>query len=210
MNKLTTTGLLSTLIILTLFSCNDKTTGTKQFNINGSWYADLGNGGTFDSLVNYGELYVTDTTFEYQEENFGQHRPRKYYIKNDSIYKEGDSSTYIQMFKIIDLKNDTLWLSVNRNYLSKNKKLTELWVRLPKEEKGYYDHTWTEENTDSLEYAVVNDYHRRMWRYHSIRLGGIDYYDSLVKAGNWDWNMNQIREADKKEKEYLEKMKNSR
>jgi hypothetical protein len=210
MNKLTTTGLLSTLTILTLLSCNDKTTGTKQFDINGSWYADLGNGGTFDSLVNYGELYVTDSTFEHQEEIFGQHTPRKYYIKKDSIFIVGENSTYIPMFKINDLKNDTLWLTVNKNYLSKNKKLTEFWVRLPKEEKGYYDHTWTEENTDSLKYAVVNDYHRRMFRYHSLRLGEMVYYDSLVKAGNWDWNMNQIREADKKGKEYLENVKNSR
>jgi hypothetical protein len=114
------------------------------------------------------------------------------------------------MFKINNLKNDTLWLSVNKNYLSKNKKLIEFWVRFPNEEKGYYDHTWTQENTDSLKHAVVNDYHRRMWRYHCIRLGEIDYYDSLVKAGNWEWNMAQIREADKKEMEYLERMKTSR
>jgi hypothetical protein len=81
MDKLTTIGFLSTLTILALFSCNSNSKETKHFDIKGSWYADLGTGGAFDSLVNYGELYVTDSSFEHQEEIAGQHRPRKYYIK---------------------------------------------------------------------------------------------------------------------------------
>ncbi len=210
MNKLTTIELLIVLTILILFSCNDKTTGTKYFDIKGSWYANLGTGGHFDSLFNYGEIYITDSTFEYQDETAGQIQPQQYYIKGDSIFKcygTGNDCNFIPMFKINKLDNDTLWLTINPHYVRENEKQLTFYVRLPKNEKGYYDHVWTKENTDSLEHTIVNDYDRRMWRYHCIRLGELDYYDSLVNAGNWDWNMNQIREADRKEKEYL---KNSR
>jgi hypothetical protein len=103
------------------------------------------------------------------------------------------------MFKIDLLRNDTLHLSVNRSYLNKRKDLIEVWVRLPETEKGHYDHVWTEQHTDSLKHAVVNDYLRRMWRYHLVRQGRADYYDSLVEAGTWDWSMNQFRETERME-----------
>jgi hypothetical protein len=186
-------------IILALLCVEKK---RSNFDIRGSWYADFGNGGNFDSLVNYGELYITDTTVEIQEERFGQHPPYKYYIEGDSIFTSAIRDS-IPMFKIDKFYKDSIFVSVNLKYVGKNNHKTEIWRRLPKGEKGYYDHTWTSLNKDSLEHAIVNDWYRRMNKFHSYRLGRPEYYDSLLQSGTWDWNMKQIREGEEREKEYL-------
>lgn len=165
MSKILTTILLHLVTIVTLFSCIDNRTKTNQFDIRGSWYTDLGNGGSFDSLVNYGELYITDSTIECQEEIFGLHSPQRHFIAKDSIYiceSAGKECKFIPMFKVERYKSDTLWLTVNKEYVAKNKKPTEFWVRFPEGEKGYYDHEWTSQNKDSLEHAVVNDWNTRL------------------------------------------------
>jgi hypothetical protein len=185
----------------------------KPFDIRGSWYTDLGDGGTYDSLINYGEVYITDTTFEYQEEQMGQGGPQRYFIKGDSIYKCWSPETncsFIPMFKIDKWNSDTLWLTINSNYLSKNKKQNTFFVRLPSDEKGYYDHIWTKENRDSLKTTVVNDWYRRRVKYHCYRLNEMDYYDSLLRVGEWNWTMKEIRDAEKAEEDYLKRTENGR
>jgi hypothetical protein len=187
------------LITLTL-SCKHK--DFDRIEIRGSWYADLGDGGVYNTLVNYCELYITDTTIEIFEERFGQQPPYKYYIKGDSIFT---SAVYdsIPMFKIDKFYNDSIFLRVNPQFLGKSNHKKAIWRRLANGEKGYYYNTWTLVNQDSLVYTIGNDWFRRRIKFHSYRLGRPEYYDSLLESGEFDWNMKEVREAEEREKEWL-------
>lgn len=93
------------------------------------------------------------------------------------------------------MENDTLWVTINSKW-TKHGPLA-YWVRFPKDEKGQFDHKWTPENSDSLGWAIVYDWHRRRYKYFATLAGRPEAYDSTVKAGSWDWSMKDehIQEA---------------
>jgi hypothetical protein len=187
------TTLLTLLVLTNCKSTPDRQTRPTSWSIVGSWYTDLRDGGgAFDSIMNYGEMYVNDTSLYYQEERMGQGYDQKYYIKNDTIFKcfgTDKECEFIPMYRIDDLRNDTLWLTVNKDYTKRDPKT--FWVRLPKNELGHYDHNWTKQNADSLGWAVVYDYDRRKFKYYATIGRNLDAYDSAVKVGTWKWDMNE-------------------
>lgn len=189
------------LVFILLVSCDKP-------SIRGSWYTDLKNGdGVYDTISNYCEIYVNDTTLFYQEELMGTTYDQEYYIEDDSIFKcfgTGDSCKFIPMYKIVKIGVDTIWLTVNEKFAKGNSET--LWVRFPKDELGYYDFTWTDENRDSLRERGTYDYDRRRAKYYSIKYNRPDYYDSMVKAGTWNWTMNEVKaweESNKPKKENI-------
>jgi hypothetical protein len=186
------TTLLTLLVLTNCKSTPDKQNRPTSWSIVGSWYTDLRNGGQFDSVMNYCEVYVNDTSLYFQEEVMGQGYHQKYYIKNDTVFKcfgTDKECEFIPMYRIDDLRNDTLWLTVNKSYTKRDPKT--FWVRLPNGELGHYDHNWTKENSDSLGWAVVYDYDRRKWKYYYSLGNNLDAYDSAVRAGSWKWDMNE-------------------
>jgi hypothetical protein len=190
------------LIILTcvyFIACtNDKQT----IDIKGSWYFDTGEDGEIEPSINYSEIYITDSLYYIQDETFGQNPPNKYYLTNDTMMISALSNnlqrTFIYAHKIIGLIGDTLVLKG----IARDGSITDYKIiKLPKGELGHYDYNWTEENKDSLNFKIVNDYHRRMWKYHYQKANDLRTYDSLLNAGRWDWTMKDILEAEKREKE---------
>lgn len=169
-----------------------------NYSIRGSWYTDLKNGdGAYDSVTNYAEIYVNDTTLYFQEELMGQTGNQAYFIRGDSIYKcfhTGSDCSYIPMYHIEKLMDDTIWLSVNAKYAQRNPRT--YWVRLPQGEYGHYDLKWTRANNDSLKNKVVYDYQRRLAHFYAIKSDQLEKYDSLLRMGYWDWNMDSIRSWD--------------
>ena len=128
----------------------------------------------------------------------GQLYDQKYYIKGDSIFKcfgTDEDCEFIPMYKINSFKKDTIWLTVNPKYTKTNNQT--FWVRLPKNELGPFDLNWTAANRDSLEEKVIMDWDRRREKFFAIKNNRLSYYDSLLKAGSWDWTMKEIREWDK-------------
>jgi hypothetical protein len=184
-------------VSLLAFQLPDK----ERLDIRGSWYFDEGNGGDFDSLVNYTEAYVGDSLIEFFNERGGQYSPRRYVLTTDSILIGHGRGRLRSICKIIGLIGDTLRL--NPRFVSKNGLFETFWVRLPSGEKGAYDHTWTNENRDSLKIAIGEDWNRRRWKYHCQRVHRMDYFDSLTRAGTWKWTMKEVREAEEREKEYI-------
>ena len=91
------------------------------------------------------------------------------------------------MWKIDNFRNDTLWLTVNKEYTKGDPKT--FWIKFPQDEKGHYEHSWTNQNSDSLGWAVNYDYDRRRFKYYSKLENRMDRYDSAVKAGTWKWDM---------------------
>ena len=174
-------------IIFILINCNPQ---SNKWDIRGSWYSiDYGRTGHYDTARNYGELHVSDSIIQVFDEIPGELSPQSYYIRKDSVYKcfaTGPGCEFIPMYKIKELKRDTLWLMVNPKW---SKKQETYWVRLPKGEKGYYDHEWTKENSDSLEEAVWADYDRRTFRYFRTA----QEYDSALKGGRWTWTMKDVK-----------------
>ena len=147
-------------------------------------------------------MYITDTTVEIFEERFGQHPPYKYYLKGDSIFTFAVDDN-IPMFRIDKFYQDSIFLSVNPEFVGKNNHKTQIWRRLPKGEYGYYDHVWTPLTRDSLEHAIGNDWFRRRIKFYSHRWSRPEHYDSLLEAGTFEWNMKEVREAEAREEEYL-------
>jgi len=203
-------------IILLLTSCNLPTEKVKLADIRGSWYTNGVDGGMYDSLFNYVEIYVNDTTMWYQDEDRGQTSDQSYHLSGDTLFKcfgTGRPCEFIPMYRLKKYKNDTLWLTINSKYTKRDS--NSFWVRLPKDEKGPYELTWTKENWDSLKWKIQYDYERRKYRYHLARTSNLERYDSFVRAGHWKWSMKEIRESEEQERKYLEKekktgLKNSR
>ena len=172
------------------------------FDIKGSWYTNLNDGKginkPYDSQSNYCEVYVKDSTIKYQEESEGMGFTQKYFIRKDSIYKcfFPESCDYIAMYKILRFNFDTVWLAIHPAY-AKNQSHT-FWIRLPEEEKGLYDHVWTDSLRDSLELQVNRDFDRRRWKFYAIKGNDMTGYDSALKAGYWNFTMRQIEEESKK------------
>jgi hypothetical protein len=163
---------------------------SENFRLRGSWYY----GRPTDGLpLDYTELYFNDTTYYPQSETFGQwYHPEKYKLTKDSIYylDRGDKK-FVSYYKILTIKNDTLFLRPSQRVTPAN---DIYWVRLPENEKGHYDHSWAGANADSLNYAIRNDWHRRMIRYHMFLNNDLKTYDSLVAAGFWKFNMKNVAE----------------
>jgi hypothetical protein len=186
--------LITIITIFLLTNCKptpDNESRRTNYSIVGSWYTDLKDGGgAFDSIMNYGEIYVNDTSLYYQEERWGQSFDQSYYIKNDTVYKcfgTVKECEFIPIYKIDDFRNDTLWLTVNKEYTKKDPKV--YWVKLPKNEKGHFDHVWTKENSDSLTWAVIYDYDRRKFKYYATLGNNLNAFDSMIRAGTWEWDM---------------------
>jgi len=176
-----------------LIACNSITRKEADAakSVVGSWYTDLQDGGgAFDTIRNYAEIYVNDTSLYFQEELMGQSTYQSYFIRNDTIFKcfwMGENCEFIPMYQIDSFKNDTLWMTVNQEYSKRGP--TVYWVKLPEGEFGHYDHVWTKANSDSLGWAVVYDYDRRKWKYYSLLANKMNQFDSLLKAGTWKWSM---------------------
>jgi hypothetical protein len=185
--------ILSTIFLLSNCRPTIHSESKQDWSIVGSWYTDLQDRGEpEDSIANYGEIYVNDSTLYYQEEVMGQGMVQSYFIRNDTIYKCYTSEKgckFIAMFKIKSFRNDTLWLTLNKEYTKRDTSI--FWVRFPKDEKGHYEHSWTKENSDSLGWAVVYDYDRRRHKYYSILGNSLHVYDSALKAGAFKWDMNE-------------------
>ena len=174
-------------ILLAVLSCTQSTEKTHPWDIRGNWYTD---GGIYDSIPNYTEFYINDSIREVQEQIFGQHEPQQYYISGDSIYicfGTGKDCEYIPMYKIRRLERDTIWLTINPKWTKRGQEA--YWVRFPNDEKGQFDHDYTPENSDSLEWAVVFDWERRRDKHYAKLTGRSYVYDSLIKAGHYDWSM---------------------
>lgn len=195
------------LIALVVFSCTQSAERTHNWDIRGSWYTfSTDSGGLYDSILNYTEIYINDSIRKIQEETFGQHPPQKYFIKGDSIYicfGTNEDCEFIPMYKIKKLERDTIWLTINPKWTKRGQET--YWIRFPKDEKGQFDYEYTPENTDSLGWAVVFDWERRRDK-HFAMLGGRRYvYDSLLRAGRYNWSMSipmiqeQIERRNKRE-----------
>jgi hypothetical protein len=176
---------LTTLATLLIACDNQNNIVLKTTDLNGNWYLDYG-WGPIDTTINYTEFYIKDSVLSATDETAGQSRPQRILIKDDSIYFSGyyDFQDIVSYYKILKLSNDTLWLRFNP-YLNAQWD-TVFWVKLPANEKGLYDHNWTDKNKDSLFNQSYKDYHRRMWRHHYFMQGELKTYDSLLKSGNWD------------------------
>lgn len=188
--------------MLALGSCDPPTT---KWDIRGSWYVvDYNRGGHHDATRYYSELHVGDSTIEVFDEITGRPAAQSYYITKDSVYKcfwTGPDCEFIPLYKIRRLERDTLWMAVDPEWSRRNssggipisKPQTEtFWVRLPKGEKGYFDHVWTPETRDSLEWAVFIDYDRRATKCFSSS----EEYDSTLKTGRWNWTMKDAKAAE--------------
>ncbi len=178
------------LFFSTLFasSCNRS---TDNLSLKGNWHSNLMDGkGIYmneDTLTNYCEYYISDTTIIQYEEWNGRGNQQRFYIKSDSIYKclsIEPNCNYIPMYLINVLSSDTIQLIVNPKYANgiPNRTL----IRLPLGEKGIYDHVWTTKTADSLEMRIKKDFDRRRWKFYSIRAGDMTGYDSAIKAGHWN------------------------
>ncbi|MBS1979422.1 MAG: hypothetical protein JST46_18775 [Bacteroidetes bacterium] len=194
--------ILSVLILTACKAPSNKQSQPKKWNIVGSWYMDLKDGnGAFDTVMNYAEIYVNDTALYYQEELMGQSQLQSYFVRNDTLYKcfgIGKDCEFIPMYRLDDMRNDTLWVTINSRYTKGG--TTAYWVRLPSGEKGHFDHIWTKETSDSLGWAVVYDYDRRKWKYYATKGNRLDEFDSMLRAGTWKWNM-----KDQEIQDYLER-----
>lgn len=178
--------LLITLSTLLVYCDYLKSDEVKTLDLNGNWYLGYGRG-PIDTTINYVEFYIKDSLLNATDENAGQSPPKRILIKGDSIYfsRGNDLEKLFPFYKVLRLKHDTLWVRFNPSPYS-HSDTTIFWVRLPANEKGFYDHAWSKESRDSLLDLVYGDYRRRMWRHHYFRHNDIDTYDSLIEAGYWD------------------------
>jgi hypothetical protein len=155
----------------------------------GTWYYDSSGDST---NVDYTELYFNDSTYYPQGQRFGQwYHPNRYKLTSDSLYYEEDDKTFQPYYKIQNFRNDTLFLIADSRTRPKK---NIYWVRLPKSEKGHYEHVWATSNTDSLNYIIRNDWHRRMIKYHLFLENDLKKYDSMVSAGFWNFTMKDVLE----------------
>lgn len=189
-------------IVLAVVSCS-KTPElpSEPFEFKGSWYTDLKDAsGAFDPESDYMEMYVSDTAIFFQMETAGTSL-RKYYIVDDSMYQcvgmRGRPCTFYGMYKINRYYHDTLWLTSPRQYTIGD--TVSYWVRFPKDEYGPADLTWTPATKDSLQLKVMYDYSRRTIRYHDLMKGRKAHYDSLLKAGEWNWTMKSVRKKQRRD-----------
>ncbi|MBX2965482.1 MAG: hypothetical protein KF845_04990 [Cyclobacteriaceae bacterium] len=152
--------------MILLFACDQhKDAEIKISDLDGNWYLDYG-WGPIDTTINYTEFYIKDSVLSATDETAGQSRPQRVVVKSDSIYFSDyyDFENLVAFYKILGLKNDTLWLRFNPFLMARWD--TVFWVRLPENEKGFYDHNWTDEKEDSLFNQSYKDYHRRMLNHH--------------------------------------------
>lgn len=166
-----------------LISCS-KPEAHSQFDIRGNWIEK------FDtSFRNYTELYFGDSVYTLQDQAGGQHPKRRYYVSKDTLFEEVYGKGIIPYCKILSVRQDTLWLKgisdVNNSYEG-------YLVKLPQVELGYFDLEWNDENKDSLDIKVQNDWHRRMRKFYAVKYDDMHTYDSLLAAGFWDWSMKDI------------------
>lgn len=186
------------LMLALLVSCKEN---SRNIALKGSWYYEETSWG--DSTRDYVELYFGDTTYYAQAVTFGTLHDRAFKVTSDSLFYGETSRDLLPFYKIIKLKGDTLWLQANQRLLKRGD--TIYYVKFPKGEFGHYDLTWTSENRDSLNQKIVSDFTRRMLKYWAIKTGDMREYDSLTKAGYWEWTMKEIREEEEREKEYLKR-----
>ena len=107
--------------MLILISCESTSKKTKLWDIDvrGSWYTNLGERGMYDSLLNYAEVYVNDSTIWFQDEDHGPTSDQSYYIKGDTLFKcfgTGSECEFIPMYRLRKHEHDTLWLTVTSKY----------------------------------------------------------------------------------------------
>lgn len=196
MNPIMRFGLLLTVLLILSCTKIDKAaiTESKKYGDTtfiGNWYADLQDDGGFygnDSLINYCEIYMTDSLHKSFNESMGLLPESAYYVKGDSLFicfysAYSDCQNPIGL-KILSISYDTIWLSVHPNNPRPIKK--SYLVRVSANEKGFFDYDWTKENSDSLYEILSIDYDRRRWKFYSIRAGDMRGYDSALKAGYWD------------------------
>jgi hypothetical protein len=169
----------------TLFNSCSKPKAHNQFDLRGSWVVE------FDtSFKNYTELYFGDSVYTLQDEAGGRHPKRRYFISKDTLFEEVYGKGIIPYCKILSLRQDTLWL---KGLSEMNSLYQGYIIKFPKDEFGYFDLEWNEENKDSLNIMVENDWHRRMRKFYAVKYNDLHTYDSLIAAGFWDWSMKDAK-----------------
>ncbi|HBK89440.1 MAG: hypothetical protein U0289_11580 [Cyclobacteriaceae bacterium] len=178
--------ILSLISIMVIYSAC--TSDRKEVILKGTWYYDRSDS---SKVADYTELYFNDTIFYFQNVSVGRwFHPRRYKLTDDSIFFE-DGSTLKPYYKILKFSDDTLFL--HPGPIVRPAGIVK-WVRMKGEERGYFEHVWSSDDHDSLMYAVRQDWHRRMMRFHYHRSGNMKTYDSLLRSGYWNFTMKDVRE----------------
>jgi len=187
--------LLHITLLIFLFSCTGSINHSKYnpipTTLKGNWYTDFQNGeGIYwqDSLTSYGEIYLTDSLHRSLGESLGLMPTSFYQIRNDSFlicyYNDNLNCPEPVGYKILSSRGDTVWFTASPG--NKSGRTKTYMVKLPDDEKGFFDYEWTKKNSDSLSEVLDNDFDRRRWKFYSIRAHDMRGYDSALKAGYWN------------------------